>query len=636
MFSDQTAKEPPSENIIKLQHILFPNPDICGIEELYFRRNGRCYFTDNFQTVRLHARGLLSLDTYFNCFSVAKWRKYTHVSRISISLEIEGSFQISLFHIESVKNEKSNEDKTPVKQKNKTLVRETYIEQKDRASMAVFQNVPIEKYIDGQLYLSIRSSSNRSRFYGGFFYVPEKAFPLNNSLNIAVVMCTFKKEDFVRKNIDYIKSHLINDQRFQDNFTFYIIDNGKTLDTHTEDNINIIPNSNTGGAGGFSRGLLEITGSEHHYSHVIFMDDDIFFEAETFKRLFSFLLLVRDINHISIGGAMLRADKPYLQHENGAVLTYKGMSPLKTELDLRKVDNILINEIEENVDYYAWWFYCFPLVLVTDDMFPYPFFIRGDDQEYGSRFVSEKISMNSISVWHDPFKNKEYLSSTNYLRLRNELILSALIYHKYYNTFRGLSLIWANFFSLAICYRYEVLEAILQAIIDFLKGPKFIADLDFNDIIKRLPNEETKTGKDFHNYFVAEKYIDDFTFKETFIRKILRKITFNGHLLPSFLIKNPKDVNDKYFKILALHLPDVHPAHVFRLKKMFFCDPQINTGILCEYSQLKFFSKLFRLIRLSIVFIFKYSRMKTEYRKHRSEMTTRQFWEKRLGVKHSA
>jgi GT2 family glycosyltransferase len=100
---------------------------------------------------------------------------------------------------------------------------------------------------------------------------------------------------------------------------------------------------------------------------------------------------------------MLKLDSKYIQHENGAVWD-DGIVRLKPDLDLRKVKNVLFNEIEEHINYNGWWLFCFPTKIIDDFNLPYPFFIRADDIELPIRLKLKIITLNGICVWHESLK----------------------------------------------------------------------------------------------------------------------------------------------------------------------------------------------------------------------------------------
>ena len=143
--------------------------------------------------------------------------------------------------------------------------------------------------------------------YKGSFECEDKES--DNRIDIAVVICTFKREKFLlsnhRKICEYLKESSIFDT---DNIHFYIVDNGRTLSREIIENdyITLIPNANTGGSGGFSRGYYEAVNSGS-YTHILFMDDDIVLDCEMFLRVYSLLQkLKREYGGLAVGGTMLK------------------------------------------------------------------------------------------------------------------------------------------------------------------------------------------------------------------------------------------------------------------------------------------------------------------------------------------
>ena len=137
----------------------------------------------------------------------------------------------------------------------------------------------------------------------------------------------------------------------------FISDNGKTLKEYglTSDKVHIFPNKNAGGAGGFTRGLIEIFRCpEKGITHALLMDDDVVIEPQALERTYMLLALRRETyQDMFVGGAMLRLDEQAVQFEAGAVWHADTgmMHPLKSGLDLRNCESCLYNEMEEYVNY---------------------------------------------------------------------------------------------------------------------------------------------------------------------------------------------------------------------------------------------------------------------------------------------
>ena len=108
-------------------------------------------------------------------------------------------------------------------------------------------------------------------------------------VNCAAVICTCRREKDVTANIDQIRK-LSGEQRPE----VFIIDNGNTLQDHVfPEFVSCIPNKNCGGAGGFTRGMLEVV-KRKKFTHVILMDDDISLEPGVLERTRSFLSVLKD------------------------------------------------------------------------------------------------------------------------------------------------------------------------------------------------------------------------------------------------------------------------------------------------------------------------------------------------------
>ena len=104
---------------MKLQKILWPTEGLCTEEKLYLHTN---VIDDDFNINRdenhlksdlnfinrskvymmpgggfsLDKGGKVEFDTYFNGFSIEKWRKYTQVKEVSINLELQGDVLVTL------------------------------------------------------------------------------------------------------------------------------------------------------------------------------------------------------------------------------------------------------------------------------------------------------------------------------------------------------------------------------------------------------------------------------------------------------------------------------------------------------------------------------------------------------------
>lgn len=84
-----------------------------------------------------------------------------------------------------------------------------------------------------------------------------------------------------------------------------VIDNGRTLvpEQWNSDKITIHPNKNVGGAGGFTRGMIESMEQPEDITHVLLMDDDVIILPESIRRMYYLLSMLSQnlMNTLSVG-----------------------------------------------------------------------------------------------------------------------------------------------------------------------------------------------------------------------------------------------------------------------------------------------------------------------------------------------
>ena len=252
---------------VKLQNIILPNLDICTVEELFFRLNSKVFFNYEQNKAKLQKGGIITFDTYFNSFSVQKWKNYTNVKNLSIVLHLKGLFQVKLLNIDYF-----SESANLVNQK---VITATVLDE-----VTVFEDIDIHPY-KGLLYVEIEALESNCLFLGGGFYTSIKSSQ-KSDVKIAVVMCTYKRELYVHKNMQVLE-YLLNKPDIGDNFELFIIDNGRTLENIYNPQVHLIHNKNAGGSGGYTRGIIEVLKRNNVFSHIIFMDDDVMDSIEDIK-----------------------------------------------------------------------------------------------------------------------------------------------------------------------------------------------------------------------------------------------------------------------------------------------------------------------------------------------------------------
>lgn len=596
--------------LLKLQNILFPEIGICDQEKLYYRINNKVHLNREKRALDFEKRGAASFDTYFNSFSIEKWKKYTQIGQVRLVLVLQGEFEIAL----------QNKEKT-----NKIISNREHFYRRIRSETPqefVFPFIPYEN--KGIYCLRLEAFSEDARLFGGW-YTAELAEDQLREVNIAINICTFRREVFVRRNLDTLNEKILQnaDNELSGHVQVFISDNGKTLDVASleNDKVHIVPNKNVGGAGGFTRNLIEIMHcSYYEATHVLFMDDDIIIEPESIYRTYMMLRCIKkEYRDAFIGGAMLRLDEPYLQVEAGAVWNAGNQLGLKKNLDLRSLDAVLYNEIEEYREYNAWWYCCMPMELVNEENLPLPLFIRGDDLEYGLRNMKYLILLNGICVWHEPFENK-YSSFLIYYILRNMLYDNA-IHCPQFNKRAAIKKICRSTFKEILYFRYNNVYLIERALDDYLEGIDFLKNTDGEKLHREIMDAgyKAKPVEELSIPFSSTRYEESLEEQRTGIGKLLFPLTLNGMLLPS-----------KGDRIVSMAL--CRPANFYRAKRVLQYDATTGKGFVTEKSFMGMICCIGKLISMMCRVIVKYEKATNIFRRDVQEVMTESFWRSYLAI----
>lgn len=588
---------------MNLQTIQFPKAGICNEQELYFRLNGDVSYTENSKMI-FDKGSVAWFDTYFNSFSIGKWKKYTQLKRLFLRINFKGSFIITILS---------------KKLYNDVIIETAHLSKSLNSSDRTFVQMEIPEVLDGMIFFKLEALEENSEFYGGEYFTNEQDYNIQET-KIGIVICTYKREKFIERNVDILKQYILDNNKspLYNNLYIFISDNGKSLDIDrlSSNKIFIFPNKNAGGAGGFTRGLIEILKNNNTYgiTHALLMDDDIIINPESLVRTYNFLRLIKDeYKDAFIGGSMLRLDFPNIQVESGAIWNAGKLLPLKGGLDLNICKNVLFNEIEEYTEYNAWWYCCVPMTVVKEDNLPLPIFIRGDDLEYGLRNKKHVILLNGICVWHEPFENK-YSSFLNYYIIRNLLIDNTLHYPNY-SKLQFLKLLFKRVVRESLYYKYKDIHLMLKGTEDFLKGIDWLKREDPEKLHKEIMENgyKVKPIEKIDAAFLYGDYMNSLNESESKLKRFIRLITMNGYLLPA-----------KYNKIVSV--AHMRPINFYRAKKVIFYDHSSQKAFVTEKSFSELLKIFIRLFKITYNTFIKFDYIKTEYRERMGEITNIDFW----------
>ena len=441
--------------------------------------------------VRIERGEALSLESYFNAFSIGKWRKYTRLSNLSLEMRTQGKVVIRAFqavgtvdraHIDGAQNDAMLYD--CIRASRREIDCETTRRESGEGEYLYtvrFPQLPEE----GILYITAApdAGEERASLISGAYCTDVLSGELN-PVELVLGICTFQREEFLKRNVGKVLDGIIQnpDSPLYGHVEVYISDNGQSLptDTFSDSRIHLYPNKNAGGAGGFTRTMIEslFYRKNSPFTHIILMDDDIVLSTDVLERTYHFLQLIDDEHkEMMVGGEMFTLSKRYRQYEAGA--TWKGTAVqfYNRMWDLRRQNCVAANEAENPINYSGWWYSVIPTSIITKDNLPIPLFIHYDDMEYGVR--NEKngtILLNGICVWHPQGVNKA-ASRMIYYDVRNMMI--GMCDTKDRATAAEVALHVTNRVAGGVIrYCYNDAEICFEAMQDFYRGPEYFMELD--------------------------------------------------------------------------------------------------------------------------------------------------------------
>lgn len=340
---------------------------------------------------------IVDFSTYFNLFSAKKWKTYTLIQSIKLQLHIYGKYKVTIYSV-------SSNDKT--------------ILFTDTCQNDLEKIISLSDCSGNFLVFTIQALEDDVKVWNGAYW---GEFEDTQNVDIGIVICTFKREEYVKRNLTILQ-HLMQENP---HFHVMIIDNGQTLPEVRNEQVQIIHNRNYGGSGGFTRGLIEQV-NQGMNDYVLMMDDDILIETSSLERVYALCRHVKkQYAQQMIAGSMMSMDEPTIQYENTAYWGKVRLHSLGQGFDLTTAEDLIRNDQLPTMKnkYAAWWFCCIPITVVKKIGYPLPNFIKGDDMEYGIRNHQDIITKNGIGVWHEAFA-KKMSPVVNYYSDRNMLILN--------------------------------------------------------------------------------------------------------------------------------------------------------------------------------------------------------------------
>lgn len=508
-----------------IQRIRFqPRPHTTA---LYFANDSTAMLdaTGPHPTYRFEAGQCLSSSSYCNSYYEFPQRRYGLSRQQAFRLSLEGNFEIAVW--EAAFN-------TPPRIVWQETVAGCRPDRPVTATIpAVAQDAPPKRF-----YFRLRALS-AGTFCGGDVATEHEPLPVR----LAVVLCTFRREAYLRATV----AGLLADPDLKEGLSaVVVVDNGRTLEAgeFADPRVTLLPNRNCGGAGGFSRGMDEVLRRDLG-SHILLMDDDIACDSEAVLRTIAFYRHAE--RPVAVAGAMLDMQKPHLHFEAGALYgraaDSAGENPLKIYglrrgLSLEQEETLNALLLDERADYGAFWYFAFPARYAAQGGLLLPFFVIGDDIEFGLRLTRrmgvEVAALPGVGVWHQPFYSK-ISQIKRYFFVRNLLVIDALYNQSgYWRIVRALA---ADFESDLCKFNYGMVLMLVRAFEDFLQGPPLFTDVDPLALMAGITDEAKDLDDNVRPFLPRETWGFEQPPRESLLRAAVRRLTLGGHLLPRRLLR---------------------------------------------------------------------------------------------------
>lgn len=466
---------------MRLQSTVFCDR-VCDKEELYFRKEGEARVFDD--KLYIQKDSSISTNTYLNLFDATTWYQYTGIRTWKLQLVLSGTGRIRLFLWKTEQKELIQEI---------TFCTEEEIENREYSLAFELKNVS-----DGVIYYQIDAYSEV--IVSDACYCPNSVEEKpKRDINISLIICTYHRNAEITHHLQLLENSKFYDWKdvFYNRMRIIIVDNASELEERNDSKVCLLHNANTGGSGGFIRGIQEVRKKiDFKTTNVIFMDDDVEFMMESFYRLVALLCYLKEeYQNAVIAGRMFRMDKREIQYTAVEIWNSGDLIHIGENVDMTKSKHLLkINQLKG--EYTGWWFGCFPMEFVAEND-PLPFFLHCDDVEYGLRHGGNPIVLNGIQVWHETYEYRQtpiikYYDTRNVLYVNEKYGLSKdklMLYRE-----------WKSAISKAHLEKDWITEyMMIRGLLDYMKGWNWLKSINSETYHKYMMKQK---GKRWRNAFL--------------------------------------------------------------------------------------------------------------------------------------
>lgn len=569
----------------------------------------------------VHSRSVASTDAYFGRFPASYWQHWTPVDRVEAELAVTGAGRVSLVASDS-------EGETRV-------VAATEV---GGQPGTVRLTARLDRFVDGgYLWLDLETGDGELTVERLRWTVPAPPAVRRT----AVVICTFNRADDCLATLTALGADAAALEVVE---SVYVVDHGsETVQSRPEfpevdkalgGRLTYLRQPNLGGAGGFTRGLYEITAQPGDGPNVMFMDDDVLCEPDILVRMTAFAN--RTVEPAIVGGQMLRLLHPTQIFAGAERVDFENLTPGVPvdggldDADLTGIDEDgrrIRGDLRVDAEYNAWWACLIPHEAVARLGYPLPLFFQWDDIEYGYRARAAGIptvTLPGAGLWHADFDWNDTDKWNEYFALRNALIVTAL--HDKASTRQTARAVLARVMRNLIAMQYGLAATHLRAVEDYLRGPQILHDggaaavAEIHKLRAEYPDTTLHLAADvpaLANGVVRQAPAGDAPARVRV--ELVRRLI-------SLLLKRTEK------QIVSVPAADATWWHLSRFDKVVVTDAS-QRGVRLRRRDREVAGRLARqLVRVLRRLVAEDARVRAEYRAAAPELTTRENWRRLYGL----
>ncbi|WP_228028765.1 glycosyltransferase [Donghicola mangrovi] len=597
-----------SADYTTLQTLMWPEAGICTERTLYVKTEGPAAVSTSRREIQFAAAGSADFGRWFNAFNAEKWKNECALNDLSLLLTGEGTFELSV-------------TLAPRDRSWDTVINDVVTLDAAEPLRIDLSHLLSDPFPNGLLFFSLKAMGQGMLTDACW----QTQMAPQRQPDLAIAVTTFKRETYVQRTIERFRTFR-EASEIGRKIRMIVTDNGQTLSDlipadKLPEGVTIVPNANLGGAGGFTRGLLQArdTGA----SHCLFMDDDASVHMESIERTWIFLAYATDPT-TAVAGSMITETHRWAIWENGA-LFFTRCLPRFMGTDLRSQKDFTKMELAANKptpwNFYAgWWYFAFPVDCA--EHLAFPFFVRGDDVSFSIANHFNTVSLNGVVSFQESFIDKES-PQTWYLDLRSHMAHHLSLPSLEVGSMGVLKI--AAWFMLRNLPRmhYETLSAINLAIEDVIEGPQFF---DQNaDMAQRRGDLKELTNDEAWKPIARDQALPPRrdTHPPVWYRHLM-KLTLNGLLVPGF---------NRLGKKITLHASERgHIGYMWGASEITYLNTDQNKYYTVRHSKASAWRELRRFFANAHAFSKKYPELSVQYRLAYNEYTSEPYWRAKLGL----